>query len=288
MAQMRSKQITQTLQRATTKMVRPLVRILLRNGISFGLFAEIVKRAYVEVATEEFAIPGKAQTTSRVSTLTGLTRKEVQRIKGQPEGGEDISTSRYNRAARVISHWTSDVAFQDRQGEPAELSFDGDGSSFSALVKNASGDITPRTILDELIHVRAVDELQNGKLKLLTRAYIPDGDDAEKINILGNDVADLIATIDHNIRCEPAAAFFQRKVCYDNLPEEAISELKQLIASKAQAALESMNDDMARRDRDNCGLDNSADSSGTGRVRAGLGIYYFEERCEKGGKGGEH
>ncbi len=276
---MNSKQITQTLQRATTKMVRPFVRILLRNGISFGLFAEIVKRVYVEVATEEFIIPGKPQTTSRVSTLTGLTRKEVQRIKNLSAGDESNSASRYNRAARVISAWASEKAFQDPQGHPAELPFNGEEPSFSALVKNASGDITARTILDELIHVHAVRELQNGKLKLLTRAYIPDGDDAEKINILGTDVADLIATIDHNIRCPSGDTYFQRKVCYDNLPEEVMAELKEIIATKAQAALESMNEDMVRRDRDS-----TPEVKGSGRVRAGLGIYYFEERRQKDGE----
>ncbi len=269
---MSSQKITQALEHAITLIFKPLVRILLRNGVSFGQFAEMAKRAYVEVASEEFTIPGKQQTTSRVATLTGLTRKEVQRISRTNEDQEEEnSASRYNRAARVITAWATQKEFLDPSGNPAILPLNGQNPSFTGLVKGASGDITPRTILDELIHVGAVTKLKEGGLKLLTRAYIPDGDDVEKIAILGTDVADLIATIDHNLCTDKADAYFQRKVCYDNLPEEVMEELRAIIADKAQAALETMNAEMNQRDRDS-----NPTHRGSGRVRAGLGIYYFE------------
>ena len=72
--------IQKTLARALHTMLRPLVRILLRNGIAYGSFAELAKKTYVEVAFEDFAPEGKKQTVSRVSALTGLTRKEVKRL----------------------------------------------------------------------------------------------------------------------------------------------------------------------------------------------------------------
>ena len=270
---MSSQTLTKALEKAIRQMFRPLVRILLRNGVSFGHFAEIAKRVYVEVATDEFRIPGRAQTTSRVATLTGLTRKEVQRLnKAGHEEEEANGNSRYNRAARVISAWTSQPQYLDETGQPARLVFDGHNPSFTSLVKSASGDIPPRTILDELIHVGAVKKVEEERLQLLTRAYIPFGDDAEKIAILGSDVAALIQTIDHNLNCPRDEAYFQRKVCYDNLPVEAMEALRQTIARQAQAALEEMNEEMARCDRDA-----NPEVEGSGQVRAGLGIYYFEE-----------
>lgn len=269
---MSSQAITKALENAISRMLRPLVRILLRNGISFGHFAEIAKQVYVEVANDEFQIPGKTQTTSRVATLTGLTRKEVQRLSKSGHEEETNGNGRYNRAARVISAWTSQPQYLDETGEPALLVFDGHNPSFTSLVKGASGDIPPRTILDELIHVGAVKKVEGERLQLLTRAYIPFGDDAEKIAILGSDVAALIQTIDHNLNCPREEAYFQRKVCYDNLPVEAMEALRQTIARQAQAALEEMNEEMARHDRDA-----NPEVEGSGQVRAGLGIYYFEE-----------
>ena len=265
----------QTLHRALSTLLSPLVKVLLRNGISFSEFAELAKRAYVEVATEEFEIPGKPQTVSRIATLTGLTRKDVQRIKNSTQSDESgVDTSKYNRAARVITAWISTSAFLDENAQPLPLPIDGNEVSFTDLVKEASGDITVRTILDELLHIGAVEKLEDGRIKLLTRAYIPKGDDAEKIDILGADVADLITTIDHNLSSSDQA-FFQRKVCYDNLPIETIEKLREIIAQKGQSALESMNEDLSASDRDS-----NPKIKGSGRVRAGLGIYYFERNLD--------
>jgi len=77
--------VTGAVSAAVGRLIRPLVRILLRNGIPFGAFADIVKRVYVEVATEEFGLPGRKQSKSRVSILTGLSRKEVLRVPRLPD-----------------------------------------------------------------------------------------------------------------------------------------------------------------------------------------------------------
>ncbi|MEX1290347.1 MAG: DUF6502 family protein, partial [Desulfobacterales bacterium] len=52
---------------AVLKLLRPLMRILLRNGVSYGTFADLAKWIYVDVAAKEFGIKGRKQTTSRVS-----------------------------------------------------------------------------------------------------------------------------------------------------------------------------------------------------------------------------
>lgn len=261
---------------AIVRLLTPLVRILLRNGIPYREFAELAKRAYVQVAaSDEFKIAGKKQTDSRISTITGLTRKDVLRLRTEDEDALSQLTSQYNRAAKVISAWIHDPEFCDDRGEPALLNVSGDENSFHALVKKSSGDITARTILDELIRVKAVRYTEDGMVQLISRAYIPHGNNAEKVKILGTDVADLIRTIDYNIRDEHESRFFQRKVCYDNLPEEVIPGLKVIIEQKAQAALEEMNKDMSACDRDS-----NPNIKGKGKKRAGIGIYYFEDDAE--------
>jgi len=253
----------------------PLVQILLRNGVPFRTFTEIAKQAYVRVAEEKFRIPGADQSTTRIATLTGLTRKEVFRIRKQEDDEHLFSLERHNRASRVISAWLREPEFHDRRGRPAALHFDGDKGSFSSLVKQFSGDITARTILDELIHSGAATYLRDGRIKLESSAYIPKTDDIEKIHMLGTDVTDLIRTIDHNIECAPEDTFFQRKVWYNNIPDEMIARLRSKIVNKGQSALVSMNRDMASCDRDA-----NPEIKGTGRRRVVLGIYYFEEETE--------
>src|SRR5512143_1446970 len=270
--------VVRALLAAVTALLRPLVRILLRNGIPYRSFSDIAKRVYVDVAMEEFGIPGRKQSKSRVSIITGLSRKEVLRVKRLPPPDDLGAVERYNRAARVIGGWVRDPQFHRESGRPMDLPFDGDAASFGELVRIYSGDAPARAVLDELLRVGTVERTQDGKIRLLGRSFIPRTGEIDKIGILGVDTADLIATIDHNIQ-GTGGPFFQRKVCYDNLPSETLPELREITADRAQQLLEHLDRWLSERDRDY-----HPEVAGTGRVRAGVGIYYFQEDCGEGGK----
>ena len=270
--------VTKAISAAVTNILRPLVRLLLRNGVPYRTFSDIAKRVYVDVATEEFGIPGRKQSKSRVSILTGLSRKEVLRVRRLPASDDLGAGARYNRAARVIAGWVRDRRFRDPSASPGELPFEEGAASFRDLVKTYSGDAPARAVLDELLRVGTVQRMPGGKIRLLERSYVPKTGEIDKIGILGVDASDLIATFDHNIR-QPGTPFFQRKVCYDNLPMEVLPGLKKKTADRGQALLESLDRWMSARDRDvNPGM------PGTERKRAGIGIYYFQETYREGGE----
>lgn len=253
-------------------LLRPLVRLLLRQGVPFKVFAEVAKQAYVSVAMDEFRLAERKQTISRVSVLTGLSRKEVQRVLRNPLPQDQEVTARYNRAARVITGWVRDPEFRDDRGRPMPLPWEGEARAFATLVKRYSGDIPARAVLDELLRVGSVERLPDGRIRLLARGYVPQLSEADKLGILGTDVAALISTIDHNVTHGAKAPLFQRKVMYDNLPAETVEVFRPLAARRAQHLLEVLDRWLARRDRDA-----SPSTGGTGRMKAGVGIYYFEE-----------
>lgn len=246
--------------------------MLLRNGVSYGTFADLVKWVYVDVARQEFGIDRRKQSTSRVSIITGLSRKEVTRVQRLPKPDDQDSHERYNRAARVISAWRREADFLDAEGQPAALSLSGGGRSFSELVNRFSGDVPVRALRDELILSGAAEKLKDGRIRLRDRAYIPKTSETDKVHILGTDVSCLISTIDHNLKPDAPQPFFQRKVSYDNLPNEILPRFRKLTEKKAQAFLEKMDQWLAGHDRDM-----NPDIAGTGRNKAGIGIYYFEE-----------
>ena len=255
---------------AIVRLLRPLVRILLRNGIPYGTFADFARWTYVDVASKEFNIPGKQQTTSRVSVLTGLSRKEVKKVKENFKAEDPGTTERYNRSARVIGGWIKDARFLDKKGAPIELPFEDGEDSFSTLVKAYSGDIPVRAMLDEMIRTGVVKQI-NGRIQLLTRGYIVKRGDAEILNILGSDVSELIGTIDHNIISEPDDAFLQRKTSYDNIPEESLPEVRKVVSKMGKDLIESVDKIISKHDRDiNPALE------GKGRKKTGLGVFYFE------------
>lgn len=271
-----STDIPLVLRAALAQLLRPLFRVLLRHQMSFHAFEELAKRVYVDVAISDFGIPGKKPSISRASILSGLTRKEVQRLVAVPVQPQTAQAERYNRAARVLTAWTRDPDFADASGEPQALQpHDGD-ASFSRLVKRHSGDVPVRAVLDELLRVGAVRRRDDGRLELVARAYVPQRSPVDKIAILGADVADLIETIHHNIEHGDTDPRFQRKVMYRNVPATALAGFRKLSAAQAQTLLEKLDQWLAQRSGDDAA--DSPASATAPRARVGLGIYYFEER----------
>jgi Family of unknown function (DUF6502) len=272
----------ETLHTTVLKVLRPLVRILLRNGVPFGTFAEAARWVYVDLALKEFSIEGRKATDSRAAIVTGLTRKEIHRLRNLEIARQQDSVAKYNRAARVISGWVRDRRFADVKGRPLDLPLEQGEVTFADLVKQLSGDVPPRAVLDELLRVGAVALTEDGKVQLLARAYVPHQGELEKLSILGTDVADLITTIDTNLQGAEGAPRFQRKVAYDNVPVEAVGRFREISAAGGQRLLECLDRYLSEHDRDlNAGVE------GTGRRRVGLGIYYFEEDLDQGPGGGE-
>ena len=117
-------------------------------------------------------------------------------------------------------------------------------------------------------------ELKDGRYRPVERAYVPHGSTDEKLAILGTDVADLIASIDHNLSEPTEPAYTQRKVAYDNLPAKFLPVLRERVREEAQKLLEQLDAEMAPHDRD------VHPSDDPGGHRAMVGIYYYEEECD--------
>jgi hypothetical protein len=262
----------QILAAAVARILRPLIRILLRNGVSYGTFADIAKSQFVDVARKESGIEGRKQTTSRLAVVTGLTRKEVHRILRRSHPEDRASADRYNRAARVIAGWRRDEDFLTPRGNPQVLTVSGQGNTFQELVRRYSGDMPYRAVLDELAAEGTVRLLHDDQVRLVERAYVPKADESMKLHILGVDTAYLIDAIGHNLLGLETPPKFQRKVLYDNLPDDVVSEFRSLSQKYSQKLLEKLDRWLSARDRDA-----NPDVRGDGRNIAGLGIYYIEE-----------
>lgn len=261
-----------TLNASVRRLLQPLVRILLRNGVAYGTLAGLIRQVYVDVAFKDFAPQGKKQTVSRVSALTGLTRKEVKRLLEEGSQAAHDGQARYSRAVRVISGWLHDERFQAASGKPAVLPIDGEQNSFALLVKEYSGDIPTRAMLGMLEEGGTVSVSKN-RVRLVRHAYVPGGDAIEKIKILGGDVFELISTIDHNITADPEDLWYQRKVSYDNIDPRAVGKLRKLSFKKAQALLEHLDKNFSVHD--------AGESASDGGKYISLGIYYYEQDSEE-------
>ena len=258
---------------AVATILRPIVRILLRHGVSAGAMTELVNRVYVEVAQEnEFTVSGRKQTASRISVITGLHRKHVAKIQDLPALENVGLEERHNRAVRVLSGWTRDRRYKTKSGKPAVLPFEGK-KSFSELVDKYSGGVPSRAMRDELVRVGVIEITRQNNIKLKTKGYVPRESDVEKMRILGMDAADLISTIDHNMTHEHPDLRFQRTVVYDHIPEEHANEYRKLSAKYGQDLLEKLDRWLAKRE-------SNSDSKGSKTIRLGTSIFQFEKKTE--------
>jgi hypothetical protein len=248
------------------KILRPLVRVMIRNGVSSGSFEELVRKAYVD---EAFSMGKKSQaktTISSISAQTGLSRKEVKRLHEQDSPHNADIEQKYNRAIRVISGWTNDKNFTDAKGKARELPIEGENVSFAALVKQFSGDIPTKAMLNLLVAAECV-KIKEQNIQLIKHAYVPGKDSAEIIRILGTDTNELINTIDHNLTAQDTDKRYQRKVSTAMLNQDAVKQFKELSSKQSQALLEEFDAWISQ---------NEVDPDDDNARYVSLGIYYYE------------
>jgi len=226
------------LEKAANKMLRPLVRVMLRNGVACGSFEEMLRKAYVDEAFILAGQEGKA-TISAVSAKTGLSRKEVKRLTEKQLVSTSDSGQKYNRAVRVISGWMNDKRFSTADGVPRVLAMEDSENAFSALVKDYSGDIPTRAMFD-LLEKSGCVEKHNDKVHLVSYAYVPGNDPIDIINILGTDSRELMETIIYNMSCDAEQRRYQRKVSTHKLASSHVDEFQKYASRRSQALLEEL------------------------------------------------
>jgi len=272
-----SEEIKFSLLTAFRKLMRPLVRILLRHGVSFGEFSETLKYVFVEVAKSDFPITGRRQSISRLAIVTGLTRKDVGRIADAIERNEDPVISKMNRVGRVLAGWHQDPQFTGPYGLPLELPFDSKkGLSFTELVRRYSGDMPARAMLEELKRIRAVDELSTGEIRVLTRSYIPPHADTASIEFMAAALRDLAETLDLNLDPNRPQGLLERRVWTPaGIDRGLLPIFDQLVTARAQDLLEFLDNWLSAREAECQHLPPEK------KLRAGLGIYLFSREMNE-------
>lgn len=263
--------IQQAVRSSMARLLRPLVKLLIQHGITYATFAEVSRRLFVDVAAEDFKLPGKKQSLSRISVLTGINRKDISRLLDKTEKDADALSAEGNRPAKIIQGWLRDEDYINESGAPKPLHFDGAENSFTELVRRYGGDVTPRAVLDELLRVNAASLDEKNNIYLSSSAYIPQADLEEKFRILGRATNDLYSTLINNLEQSSPQTHLQRTVAYSNISHEALSQIRLRSKEEGEQFLLQINQWLSQ-----CDQDVNPESLGSGKVRAGIGIYYFE------------
>lgn len=264
--------VKQALLAAYRHLLTPLVRILLRNGISYLEFAEVARQVFVDVAGRDFTLPKRKISLSRIAIMTGLSRKEVARLAREGQHLKRISeVGDLNRVTRVLQGWYTDGDFTGPYGVPLDLPFEevGRKPSFSELVRRYSGDMPARAMLDELVRVSAARiEGESGLVRVLSRSYIPEKLAPESIRRFATVAHNFIDVLDVNLhKPAPGKGRFERVVYADNgLTPTDLAEFERLVRERAPHFLIEIDDWLSSR---------TEPAPGSPRTHSGVGMYHY-------------
>lgn len=251
--------------------LRPIARALLRAGIGFREFDEIAKTAFVDIATKDYGLRGRPTNISRVAVMTGLTRKEVRRLRDKSAAGQGTMVVRPTPMATILHRWYTESEFLNETGGPAELRFDGPGATFSSLVRKYGGDIPPGAMRTELKRINAVEETERGTLRPLKRNVIADDVEERLVTGLARILYPAALTVAHNTD-HSTDPWVQRIVFTENVRDEDVKRIKRIGSDRLIDFTESIDDLFAAYET----LYESQDSKDIGRF-VGVGVFYFEE-----------
>ncbi len=260
--------------RAVRRLLGPLVRLLLEHQVTYPVLTGLLKSVYVEEAERAFAIPGRPQTISRISLLTGIHRKDVKRLQAEaPE--ETRAPTNVSLGAQLVLRWTAEPVYLDRDGRPKPLARrggDADGTSFEGLVESVTQDIRPRAVLDEWLRLGVATLDDDDRVHLATDAFVPVHGFEEKAYFLGRNLHDHLAAARHNLAGE-TPPLFERSVYYARLRPESVEALEALAEEAGREALGRVNRRARALQRED-----AARPEATHRMT--FGAYFFREPVE--------
>jgi hypothetical protein len=249
------------------RLLRPLVRLLIRSGITLPILTELLRELYVNVAEYEFALSGKEQTDSRVSLLTGIHRKEVRRLRGVGAPVNAVPAT-VSQTSRILARWLADPEFSDGDGHPLPLPRTAEPlqPSFERLVVSVTRDVRPRAVLDEWLDRQLVIIDDHDRAVLVEAAYVPRSGEDQQLYYLGRNLHDHIAAAVANVEA-PSPQFLERAVHYDGLTKELAEHLQQRSGEVAMEALQKLNREAHA----------GSDGALPGQWRWNFGVYVYSE-----------
>ncbi len=257
-------------------LLRPIASLLLKCGMTWREFAEVSKSVFVAVASQDYGLNGRPTNVSRVSILTGVSRKEIARVRAMLEQESDPPPNKTTDATRLLSGWHQDPDFLTPAGGPRVLPPEGEGASFAALWRRYGGDVPVTSMRKELERAGAITTLPDGSLRAERRYFMPRRFDPQWILNAGSMLRDLGSGITHNLDAgagsqlaagEPPHRRFIGRATSDSVDVAALPEFEAFVEKNGQEFLERVDNWLTEHEA------RPLAGAARKRMRLGLGVF---------------
>jgi Family of unknown function (DUF6502) len=264
--------VKQNLLAAFRYLLKPLVRLAVKNAVDFPEFREALKEAYVDVAARQLLASGKSPTEEGIALITSIETSEVQKILGSDNGLKfGIEAQESNPLPTILAAWHTDAKFAGPYGVLRDVPFapvSGVAApSFSELAAEYCPGFSPRVLLDELLRTGCVQEV-GGYFRALKRTYVPDPLSTQSILWFARVVHNICETLEINFRAESVSGkgLMERTIyTVHSMSKQDLKEFDKFIRSRGQIFADDIDNWLSDRDKDEPGE----------RVKTGVGIYHY-------------
>lgn len=227
----------QALLNACRALLTPLAELAVSRGLQFGALDELLRAAMVDAALAAHPELPSHRSASRVSTATGLNRREVGRLIAE----RHVDLPRRSPATELFTRWLSDPAMRGADGAPLPwLPRLGPAPSFESLAQSVTKDVHPRSLLEEVCRLRltALDDAGDRVLRLRDR-FVPDSDEPRLLGFVAANVGDHLRAAVANVRGSHPR-HVEQALFADELSADSIARLQPLLREQWQQLLRAL------------------------------------------------
>ena len=251
---------------ALRTLMQPLAALSVARGLPFAPVEELLKNAFVDAARSTHANAVPHRMVSRISTVTGLNRREVTRLL---QADRSSAPTPQSPATQIFTRWISEPSLKNSAGNPMPLPRQGPAPSFEELARSVNRDVHPRSLLEELCRLGLV-RLEDDIVHVTRDRFVPTQDIDRMLGFVGGNVGDHLRAAVDNVLSDPPA-HLEQAVFADELSAASLDKLRAAMRVEWQALLQATVPLLHQL----ISADREANRKQDQRVRVGL--YMFSE-----------
>jgi Family of unknown function (DUF6502) len=259
---------------AVRRVLRPIVRLLIRVGMSFSEFVEVARGAYIESAVRDRS-GGAPLTRERIAFVTGMSREQVDYYIDNERTRPSARPTLARAAMEVLHRWHTDPHYLGPYGIPIELEFDApQGRCFQSLVAQADSKVSPGLLLEELLRAGSVAYSGEKHYRAVVRWFIaPECLSPHRLQNFGDTLAHLAQTLEYNANVTDSDnKRLERFVFADKgIPREVLPSFEAQARARTLQFLADIDDWLAHRSGPDSG------PSCPPKVEVGVNVFLYVE-----------
>lgn len=259
-------------------LLKPLVRLAIKNEVTLREFSDVLKSAYVGVASKQIGMSGGDPTAEAISVLLNADINEVNDVLVSPAVNSfDYEESQTTPVSTLLAVWHTDPRYSGPYGVLIDIPFVATGDSseratltFSDLAHQCCPGISPKVLLDEAIRTGCVSSVGSGFYRATKRSYIPEPLSEFSIAHFAHVVHNVSETCERNLRAESVGGngLFERAIFTDNrISRSDLQAFDKYVRERGQLFADDIDIWLSSRALPSV---SSADS-----VHTGIGIYHY-------------